>query len=132
MFKEYKKELYYLFGVDKNIKTTDSEIQIEHFIMTKRNIFVRQCIYNPEDIIKKSQIVQRNQELWKLEKEVQKIRKKIYNQTKNIQEEKIPANEQLKVKNELKRINNVLKDIRKEKQMTYSIMREIENKKTKK
>ena len=34
-------------------------------------------------------------------------------------------------KNELKRINKVLKDIRKEKQMTYSIMREIENKKQK-
>ena len=63
-----------------------------------------------------------------------KNKKKIYNQkqkTKNIQEEKISANEQLKVKNELKRINNVLKDIRKEKQMTYSIMREIENKKQK-
>ena len=67
-----------------------------------------------------------------MEKEAQKIRKKIYNQkqkTKNIQEEKISADEQLKANNELKRINKVLKDIRKEKQMTYSIMREIENKK---
>ncbi len=94
--------------------------------------YIRQAMYlQSRGYYKKSQIVQRNQELWKLEKEVQKIRKKIYNQTKNIQEEKIPANEQLKVKNELKRINNVLKDIRKEKQMTYSIMREIENKKQK-
>ena len=94
--------------------------------------YIRQAMYlQSRGYYKKSKIVQRNQELWKLEKEVQKIRKKIYNQTKNIQEEKIPANEQLKVKNELKRINNVLKDIRKEKQMTYSIMREIENKKQK-
>lgn len=63
-----------------------------------------------------------------------KNKKKIYNQkqkTKNIQEEKISADEQLKANQELKRINNVLKDIRKEKQMTYSIMREIENKKQK-
>ena len=52
MSKEYKKELYYLFGVDKNIKMIDPEIQIDHFIMIKRNIFDRQCIYNPEDIIK--------------------------------------------------------------------------------
>ena len=50
--KEYKKELYYLFGVDKNIKMIDPEIQIDHLIMIKRNIFDRQCIYNPEDIIK--------------------------------------------------------------------------------
>lgn len=33
-------------------KMTDPEIQIDHFIMIKRNIFDRQCIYNPEDIIK--------------------------------------------------------------------------------
>ena len=52
MSKEYKKELYYLFGVDKNIKMIDPEIQIDHLIMIKRNIFDRQCIYNPEDIIK--------------------------------------------------------------------------------
>ena len=52
MSKEYKKELYYLFGLDKSIKMTDPEIQIDHFIMIKRNIFDRQCIYNPEDIIK--------------------------------------------------------------------------------
>ena len=97
--------------------------------------YIRQAMYlQSRGYYKKSQIVQRNQELWKLEKEAQKIRKKIYNQkqkTKNIQEEKIPVDEQLKVKNELKRINNVLEDIRKEKQMTYSIMREIENKKQK-
>ena len=52
MSKEYNKELYYLFGVDKNIKMIDPEIQIDHLIMIKRNIFDRQCIYNPEDIIK--------------------------------------------------------------------------------
>ena len=66
--------------------------------------YIRQAMYlQSRGYYKKSQIVQRNQELWKLEKEAQKIRKKIYNQkqkTKNIQEEK---------------------------QMTYSIMREIEN-----
>ena len=92
--------------------------------------YIRQAMYlQSRGYYKKSQIVQRNQELWKLEKEAQKIRKKIYNQkqkTKNI-----PADEQLKANNELKRINKVLKDIRKEKQMTYSIMREIENKKQK-
>lgn len=70
--------------------------------------YIRQAMYlQSRGYYKKSQIVQRNQELWKLEKEAQKIRKKIYNQkqkTKNIQEEK---------------------------QMTYSIMREIENKKQK-
>lgn len=97
--------------------------------------YIRQAMYlQSRGYYKKSQIVQRNQELWKLEKEAQKIRKKIYNQkqkTKNIQEEKISADEQLKANNELKRINKVLKDIRKEKQMTYSIMREIENKKQK-
>ena len=49
----------------------------------------------------------------------------------NSEKRKKRENRMNKLKNELKRINNVLEDIRKEKQMTYSIMREIENKKQK-
>lgn len=76
---------------------------------------------------KKSQVSDRNRELWNLEKELQKMRKRIYNQNQQTKKNKeYKATENYKQEN-LKKINRMLQEVRKEKQMTYQIMKEIEH-----
>lgn len=78
----------------------------------------------------KDQVINRNQELWQLEKQAKKIRKKMYNQKQMRKCEGINFNGcEEKIKIELAKINHMLQDIRKEKKVTYEIMKEIEKKK---
>lgn len=93
--------------------------------------YIRQALYlQSMRYYTKDQVINRNHELWQLEKQAKKIRKKMYNQKQMRKCEGINFNGcEEKTKIELAKINHMLQDIRKEKKVTYEIMKEIEKKK---
>ena len=93
--------------------------------------YIRQALYlQSMRYYTKDQVINRNHELWQLEKQAKKVRKKMYNQKQMRKCEGINFNDcEEKTKIELAKINHMLQDIRKEKKVTYEIMKEIEKKK---